>query len=250
MSSLAAAVLPPPAAGIVPLAMSQSKKELLRHVNMSLDTYTLMANEASCVYKWLISDIHHLKKHCKRQPPEWSDILEKSKEEATVRLSNSGDPHTSYYWMLAIPTEDCLNWIARWFLYHKFRYRDGRNRPKTRMGGLGGQLHDSTNQHYVPLGQQNTTSADPYIFEYQDGPFREDDLKREGSQSASSYDSQIQSSFRENSQGQDRIFYQSTTFTKVPKTDSTSRNRKCERLSSSGTPINSSIAPTACKPQN
>ncbi|RDW56898.1 hypothetical protein BP5796_12965 [Coleophoma crateriformis] len=240
MSSLAAALLAPPAAGIVPLAMSQSKKELLRHVNMSLDTYTLMANEASCVYKWLISDIQHLKKHSKRQPPEWSDILEESKEEATIRLSNGGDRHTSYYWMLAIPTEDCLNWIARWFLYHKFRYRDGRNRPKTRVGISDGQLPDSTNRHYGSLIQQNMTTADPYISEYQGGAFRENDRKREGSQSASSNNSQTQSSFRENSHRQDRLFYQSTTFIN-PETGNAREFRRAEG------PTNSSIAPTACK---
>lgn len=43
-------------------------------------------------------------------------------------IARSGDAHTSYYWNLAVPTNDCPNWIARWFLYHKFRYRDGRNR--------------------------------------------------------------------------------------------------------------------------
>lgn len=43
-------------------------------------------------------------------------------------ISENGDEYTAYYWNLASPTTDCPNWIAKWFLYHKFRYRDGRNR--------------------------------------------------------------------------------------------------------------------------
>lgn len=44
------------------------------------------------------------------------------------RLANSSDADTRYYWGLAFSTFECPNWIARWFLYHVFRYRDGRNR--------------------------------------------------------------------------------------------------------------------------
>lgn len=43
-------------------------------------------------------------------------------------IVQNGTDQTAYYWSLARPTPDCPNWIARWFLYHKFRYRDGRNR--------------------------------------------------------------------------------------------------------------------------
>lgn len=40
----------------------------------------------------------------------------------------SGDDETSYYWNLSLVSDQSENWIAKWFLYHKFRYRDGRNR--------------------------------------------------------------------------------------------------------------------------
>jgi hypothetical protein len=103
--------------------------------------------ETDRVYKWLTSDKRHLKKNCKRKPPyDWSDIVEKSKDEAMARIAQSDDPHTSYYWKLATPTEDCPNWIARWFLYHKFRYRDGRNRNPTR-GEDGGHTYGSSSSH-------------------------------------------------------------------------------------------------------
>lgn len=44
------------------------------------------------------------------------------------RLAQSRNPETLQYWALAESTEDSPNWIAKWFLYHMFRYRDGRNR--------------------------------------------------------------------------------------------------------------------------
>ncbi|TAQ84454.1 hypothetical protein B7494_g7221 [Chlorociboria aeruginascens] len=116
---------------LAPLAMSQKKEDLLRHLNMSPETYALMAKETDLVYKELTSNKRHLKKNCKRKAPyDWSDIVEKSKDEAMATIARSAQSeHTAYYWDLAGPsTDDCPNWIARWFLYHKFRYRDGRNR--------------------------------------------------------------------------------------------------------------------------
>jgi hypothetical protein len=88
-----------------------------------------MQKEADHVYKWLTSDKNHLKKNCSKRPPyDWGDIMERSKDEAISAIARNGTELTSYYWNLAGPTEDCSNWLAKWFLYHKFRYRDGRNR--------------------------------------------------------------------------------------------------------------------------
>jgi len=109
--------------------MSQTKDELLRHLNMSPETYAEMARQVDHVYHWLTSDRKHLKENCKRKPPyDWSDIVEKAKDKAMEKIARSGDAHIRFYWDLAVPTSECPNWIARWFLYHKFRYRDGRNR--------------------------------------------------------------------------------------------------------------------------
>ncbi|TEY85217.1 hypothetical protein BOTCAL_0015g00040 [Botryotinia calthae] len=112
-----------------PLAMSQTKDDLVKHLNISAETYSLMAKETDTVYRWLISEKCHLKQNCKGQPPyDWSDIVERSKDEAMKLIVQNGTDQTTYYWNLAKPTLGCPNWIARWFLYHKFRYRDGRNR--------------------------------------------------------------------------------------------------------------------------
>lgn len=63
-------------------------------------------------------------------------------------IAQSGDEHTSYYWNLATPTDDCPNWIARWFLYHKFRYRDGRNRNSSKTDEPKHSHHTSKHSHY------------------------------------------------------------------------------------------------------
>lgn len=82
------------------------------------------------VHQWLVSDHRHLKKNGRRNPPyDFNDFTERSKDDAMDRTAQSGDAQTSYYWNLATPgAGDCPNWIARWFLYHKFRYRDGRKK--------------------------------------------------------------------------------------------------------------------------
>ncbi|KAM3078224.1 hypothetical protein ACMFMF_004631 [Clarireedia jacksonii] len=156
------------------LAMSATKEDLLKHLNMDPETYTLMAKEADQVYRWLTSEKRHLKENCKRKPPyDWSDIVERSKDEAMCAIAQNGSDHTSYYWNLATPTNECPNWIARWFLYHKFRYRDGRNRNG------GGKAEDSSSRHhhshhhhhsshhrpsYVPATEHNNYSTGSYYY--------------------------------------------------------------------------------------
>jgi hypothetical protein len=66
-------------------------------------------------------------------------------------IAQSGDTHTSYYWNLAARSDDCPNWIARWFLYHKFRYRDGRNRNAPAGKGedeRGSHRHNSSHSRH------------------------------------------------------------------------------------------------------
>ncbi|TVY81614.1 hypothetical protein LSUE1_G005258, partial [Lachnellula suecica] len=156
-------------AGLAPLAMSQTKDDLLRHLSMAPETYTMMAKEADRYYKWLTQEKRHLKGNCKGKPPyDWSDIAEKSKEEAMKLIAQSGDTHTSYYWNLGNSSGGSPNWIAKWFLYHKFRYRDGRNRNQPTKGNNekgshhhssrhSGHKHSSGDSYYEP-----SSSSSPY----------------------------------------------------------------------------------------
>ncbi|KAM0304126.1 hypothetical protein ACHAO8_011398 [Botrytis cinerea] len=108
-----------------PLAMSKIKDDLLEHLNLDVETYALMAKETDIVYQWLVAEKQHLKKNCKgKRPYDWCDIVEQSKDEAMELIAQNATDQTAYYWGLARPTLDCPNWISRWFLYHRFRYRD------------------------------------------------------------------------------------------------------------------------------
>ncbi|KAH8591580.1 hypothetical protein B0O99DRAFT_266889 [Bisporella sp. PMI_857] len=118
-----------------PLAMSETKATFQAHLTISDDIYQKMAKEVEPMYTWLITNKSHLKENGKRHPPyDWSDFAERPKDEAMYYISQSSNPETAYYWNLAVPTENCPNWIARWFLYHKFRYRDRRIRQSFKPG--------------------------------------------------------------------------------------------------------------------
>ncbi len=84
-----------------------------------------------------------------------------------AHLSQTGDQYTQYYWNLAASTAEAPNWIAKWFLYHKFRYRDGRNRTHVK-GSEDKKHHDSKQgKHHKSRGHQSNeyASQDDYYQE-------------------------------------------------------------------------------------
>ncbi|KAH9213589.1 hypothetical protein DL95DRAFT_274702, partial [Leptodontidium sp. 2 PMI_412] len=114
---------------IAPLSKSQTKVELLKHLNLPLDTYASMVNETDRVHNRLISEKSYLKENGKRKPPyDWNDFKEQPKDDAVERIARGGDQLTSPFWTLASKQESFPNWIAQWFLYqwflyHKFRFQ-------------------------------------------------------------------------------------------------------------------------------
>ncbi|KAI9643509.1 hypothetical protein NHQ30_008128 [Ciborinia camelliae] len=67
-----------------------------------------------------------LEKEIQMKPSyDWADIVGTSKDEAMKLMVHNSTDQTAYYWNLAHPNPDCLNWIASWFLYRKFRYQHG-----------------------------------------------------------------------------------------------------------------------------
>ncbi|CAL3963430.1 unnamed protein product [Diplocarpon coronariae] len=140
-----------------PLAMSQTKEDLLNHLSLPPQTYDLMSKETDRVYQWLISDKSHLKDNCKRSPPyDWSDIKEGSKDMAMNDIICNGDPYTQYYWEIGRLDG---NWVAKWFLYHKFRYRDGRNRSH----------QQDINKRHDKTGKRDSTTGASIPDQYDDG---------------------------------------------------------------------------------
>lgn len=76
-------------------------------------------------------------------------MVEKSKDDAMVQLARNGSAETAPYWQMAEESDTCPNWIAKWFLYHKFRYRDGRNKSK----------HSSGHKAHKPSNHQGSSSS-------------------------------------------------------------------------------------------
>jgi len=151
---------------ITSLPMSQTKEGLRRHLNMPDEIYTAMAKEADRIYKQLTIDKRHLKSNCKTKPPyDWNDVVEKSKDDAMRQLSGGGSSRTAPYWQMAEESETSPNWIAKWFLYHKFRYRDGRNKSKGSSSGHKGG-HRSSSHRGGEGGKGEGSSSQDYGTEY------------------------------------------------------------------------------------
>jgi len=97
---------------------------------------SLLQIESEKSYIFLTTDLRNLKQNYIGPPPyAWSDFTEKSKDQAIQSITMSNDSRTSRYWSLAHSTDKCPNWIARWFLYHKFRYR--RTSTKAQQNDIG-----------------------------------------------------------------------------------------------------------------
>lgn len=132
-----------------------------------LHYFTLSQKETDVIYNWLISDKAHLKENSKRKAPyDWSDIQERAKDDAMAMIAQRGDQYTAYYWDLGVSRGNNPNWVAKWFLYHKFRYRDGRNRTQK----AGDKRHHkySSSSKYKHLSRDQHVE---YISDYQEGAY-------------------------------------------------------------------------------
>ncbi|KAK0120369.1 hypothetical protein ONS95_011772 [Cadophora gregata] len=151
-------------AGLPSMAMSQTKEDLLKRLDLRPETYALMAKETDVVYDWLVSDKSHMKPNGKKKAPyDWSDIQERAKDDAIEMIAQRGDQYTAYYWNLGESWGNSPNWVAKWFLYHKFRYRDGRNRAQ-KSGQKNHDKHGSSSKHKHASKEQQ----DEYNYGYQE----------------------------------------------------------------------------------
>ena len=78
-------------------------------------------------------------------------------------IAQRGNQYTAYYWDLGASRGNNPNWVAKWFLYHKFRYRDGRNRTQ-KAGDKRHDKHGSSSKHKHSSRDQHVE----YINDYQE----------------------------------------------------------------------------------
>lgn len=67
-----------------------------------------------------------------RAPYKWDDLQETAKHRETMNIVRAASAYTVRYyeagrWMAAVEE----NWVAEWFLWHSFRFRDNRNQSAT-----------------------------------------------------------------------------------------------------------------------
>jgi hypothetical protein len=60
-----------------------------------------------------------------RTPYKWDEISETAKHREILTLVNNAAPETRYYYALGRYNTNVNeeNWVARWYLWHSFRYR-------------------------------------------------------------------------------------------------------------------------------
>jgi hypothetical protein len=60
-----------------------------------------------------------------RTPYKWDEISETAKHREILTLANNARPELKYYYALGQYQTNVNeeNWVARWYLWHSFRYR-------------------------------------------------------------------------------------------------------------------------------
>jgi hypothetical protein len=126
------------------------------------------------------------------------------------KLAASTDSKSMVIWNIATPTYDCPNWIARWFLYHKFRYRDGRKWHFERDGtqleeDIDGNDMEIQEKHETDQTTHGNTFGDPSSSTAQEDPHevlssmnqtRDQNMVKEGGHTAPSLTPQDCQPFR------------------------------------------------------
>ena len=59
------------------------------------------------------------------KPYKWDEISETAKHQEVLRMVACAQPQTAYYYHYGRYTTNVSeeNWVARWYLWHAFRYR-------------------------------------------------------------------------------------------------------------------------------
>ena len=68
------------------------------------------------------------KQKAPRTPYKWDDLQETARHREILNIVNRASAYTQpYYQMGRWMSAEEENWVAEWFLWHSFRFRDNRN---------------------------------------------------------------------------------------------------------------------------
>ncbi|EMD68239.1 hypothetical protein COCSADRAFT_33187 [Bipolaris sorokiniana ND90Pr] len=120
-----------------PLPQSADKSAICARLGLSDRIHKLLLKEAEIARDALSSNPYNLTDQSKTDPSvcepyRWDEISETAKHSCVLTVVRDACPETRpYYYMGCYRTAvNEENWVARWYLWHSFRYRD--NRPRDR----------------------------------------------------------------------------------------------------------------------
>jgi len=147
-----------------PLAQSADKSVLMKRLGLNDRTHRLLLDEAERARDVMSVHQHNLTDQSRADPAvvppyKWDEISETAKHNQILLIVAGAQPQTRPYYqvgryMTKVAEE---NWVARWYLWHAFRYRDNRvpkSRPAPANAGVqtsytaGGGYYDPARGHY------------------------------------------------------------------------------------------------------
>jgi len=157
-----------------PLAQSADKQVLFARLGLNDQIHRILLQEAQNARDSLSRNPNNLTDQSKEDtrvqtPYKWDEISETAKHREILTTVHNAPPHTKYYYMMGrYQTNVCEeNWVARWYLWHSFRYRDnrdprGRAAPSNHPHGTGQGGRAPANVNRSAHGGNGNGSVTPY----------------------------------------------------------------------------------------
>ncbi|KAH9864241.1 hypothetical protein J1614_010175 [Plenodomus biglobosus] len=142
-----------------PLPQSADKSVLMSRLGLNDRTHRLLLDDAECARDIMSAQPHNLTQQSRANPNvvppyKWDELSETAKHNQILLIVAKANSQTRPYYqegryMTNVAEE---NWVARWYLWHAFRYRDNRvprSRPAApNAGSPGGGYYDPARGHY------------------------------------------------------------------------------------------------------
>ncbi|RYN35041.1 hypothetical protein AA0119_g1169 [Alternaria tenuissima] len=139
-----------------PLPQSADKSAICARLGLNEHTHKLLLNEAVFARNALSSNYRSLTEQSRADPSvaepyRWDEISETAKHSEILKIVRDACAETRpYYDMGRYWTQvNEENWVARWYLWHSFRYRDNRPRERAAPSGVGSN-NGGTQLYYDP----------------------------------------------------------------------------------------------------
>ncbi|KAF3050315.1 hypothetical protein E8E11_001007 [Didymella keratinophila] len=136
-----------------PLAQSADKQLLFARLGLNEQ------GEAQAARDRLSRDPQNLTDHSRNDasitvPYKWDEISETAKHaEILIIVANAGPQTRPYYGMGRYMTNvNEENWVARWYLWHSFRYRDNRDNRTRGSASSSNQAYSGNAAAYGTVG--------------------------------------------------------------------------------------------------